>query len=107
MLLLMGCNSKKEEQTVDANANTNLVSITEAQLKNATIEIGKLEKKSISSLLKVTGKIDVPPQNMVSVSMPLGGYLTQQNYCLACILQKEKSLQLWKTNNTFNCNRII
>lgn len=76
MLLLVGCNSKKEEQTVDANANTNLVSITEAQLKNATIEIGKLEKKSISSLLKVTGKIDVPPQNMVSVSMPLGGYLT-------------------------------
>ncbi len=76
MLLLMGCNSKKEEQPLETTANANLVSITDAQLKNATIEIGKLEKRDISSILKVTGKIDVPPQNMVSVSMPLGGYLT-------------------------------
>ncbi len=75
MLLLIGCNSKKEEQAVDKKANANLVSISDAQLKNATIETGKLEQKTISSILKVTGKIDVPPQNMVSVSMPLGGYL--------------------------------
>jgi cobalt-zinc-cadmium efflux system membrane fusion protein len=75
MLLLIGCNSKKEEQTSEATTNANLVSISDAQLKNATIETGKLEQKSISSTLKVTGKIDVPPQNMVSVSMPLGGYL--------------------------------
>ena len=75
MLLLLGCNSKKEEQTTEATTNVNLVSISDAQLKNATIETGKLEQKTISSTLKVTGKIDVPPQNMVSVSMPLGGYL--------------------------------
>ncbi len=76
MLLLVGCNSKKEEQVSDSSpSNTNLVSLSEAQLKNTTIETGKLEKRSISSILKVTGKIDVPPQNMVSVSMPLGGYL--------------------------------
>lgn len=75
MLLLIGCNSKKEEQTSEATTNANLVTISDAQLKNATIETGKLEQKTISSTLKVTGKIDVPPQNMVSVSMPLGGYL--------------------------------
>jgi cobalt-zinc-cadmium efflux system membrane fusion protein len=75
ILLLVGCNSKKEEQTSEATTNANLVSISDAQLKNATIETGKLERKTISSTLKVTGKIDVPPQNMVSVSMPLGGYL--------------------------------
>lgn len=75
MLLLIGCNSKKEEQSSETTSNANLVSISDAQLKNATIETGKLERKTISSTLKVTGKIDVPPQNMVSVSMPLGGYL--------------------------------
>lgn len=75
MLLIIGCNSKKEEQTSEATTNANLVSISDAQLKNATIETGKLERKTISSPLKVTGKIDVPPQNMISVSMPLGGYL--------------------------------
>lgn len=75
MLLLVGCNSKKEEQPANANSNSNLVTITDAQLKNASIETGKLEKRSISSTLKLNGKIDVPPQNMISVSMPLGGYL--------------------------------
>lgn len=75
MLLLIGCNSKKEEQTSETTTNANLVSISDAQLKNATIETGNLERRTISSTLKVTGKIDVPPQNMVSVSMPLGGYL--------------------------------
>ncbi|MBI3232579.1 MAG: efflux RND transporter periplasmic adaptor subunit [Bacteroidetes bacterium] len=34
-----------------------------------------MEKKNISKLLKVNGKIDVPPQNMVSISVPFGGYL--------------------------------
>ncbi len=76
LTLLVGCNSKKEEPTSPTTSNENLVTITDAQLKNATIEIGKLENRTISSVLKVTGKIDVPPQNMISVSMPLGGYLT-------------------------------
>jgi len=76
LTLLIGCNSKKEEPAVSTATDGNLVSITDAQLKNATIETGKLEKRTISSVLKVTGKIDVPPQNMISVSMPLGGYLT-------------------------------
>lgn len=75
LILLIGCNSKKEEQARETTTNSTLVSISDAQLKNATIETGKLEQKTISSILKVTGKIDVPPQNMVSVSMPLGGYL--------------------------------
>jgi cobalt-zinc-cadmium efflux system membrane fusion protein len=37
--------------------------------------IGKIEQKSISRVLKVNGRIDVPPQNMISVSVPMGGYL--------------------------------
>lgn len=51
------------------------LTLTEAQAKSAGIELGKLEKRSISKLLKLNGKIDVPPQNLVSVSMPLGGFL--------------------------------
>ena len=29
----------------------------------------------VSSTLKLNGKIDVPPQNLVSISVPMGGYL--------------------------------
>ncbi|MBL7930454.1 MAG: efflux RND transporter periplasmic adaptor subunit [Bacteroidia bacterium] len=72
---LLACNTKSEEPKVEATTNETIVEFTDAQLKNTKIETGKIEKRAISSLLKVSGKIDVPPQNMVSVSAPLGGYL--------------------------------
>ncbi len=75
-LLLIGCQSKKEDTATETKSvNESIVSLTEAQLKNANLLVGALEQKSLSSILKVNGKIDVPPQNMVSISMPLGGYL--------------------------------
>jgi cobalt-zinc-cadmium efflux system membrane fusion protein len=75
-LLLIGCQSKKEDTATETKSvNESIVSLTEAQLKNANLLVGTLEQKSLSSILKVNGKIDVPPQNMVSISMPLGGYL--------------------------------
>ena len=46
-----------------------------ANEKCSKIKAGKIEQRSFSSILKVNGRIDVPPQNMVSVSVPLGGYL--------------------------------
>ncbi|WP_336829343.1 efflux RND transporter periplasmic adaptor subunit [Sphingobacterium multivorum] len=53
----------------------NLVSLTDAQLRNVHLEIVTLADEPITNILKVNGKIDVPPQNFVSVSIPLGGYL--------------------------------
>jgi cobalt-zinc-cadmium efflux system membrane fusion protein len=76
LLIIVSCNTKStEEKTPETALASNVASLTDAQLKNATIETGNFEKRSISSVLKVNGKIDVPPQNLVSVSMPLGGYL--------------------------------
>lgn len=75
--LLAACGSKKNQEKAPAVniANENTVSLTSGQQATAKIELRGLEAKSISSTIKVNGKIDVPPQNMVSVSMPLGGYL--------------------------------
>lgn len=72
---LIACGNKKTEEKAAETANPALVTLTNDQLTNAHVVLGKLEQKSISSVLKVNGKIDVPPQNMVSVSVPLGGYL--------------------------------
>ncbi|MFZ1530200.1 MAG: efflux RND transporter periplasmic adaptor subunit [Ferruginibacter sp.] len=55
--------------------NENIAILTDAQLKNGNVSVGKFEEKKISSVIRVNGKIDVPPQNMISVSAPLGGYL--------------------------------
>lgn len=75
-IILMSCGNKQTKNNTTAEVITeNTVELTDAQLKNSKIEIGKIDQKSISSLLKVNGKIDVPPQNMISVSVPMGGYL--------------------------------
>jgi cobalt-zinc-cadmium efflux system membrane fusion protein len=74
--LLVACGSDtKTENTETATDVETVVQLSDAQLKNMTLKTGKLEKRSISSILKVNGIIDVPPQNMVSISVPLGGFL--------------------------------
>ena len=53
----------------------NIVVLSEAQSKNAEIQTSRLVVEGISSVIKLNGKIDVPPQNLISVSVPFGGYL--------------------------------
>ena len=79
-LSFASCNKEKETETgTEAKTETavsqNVVQMTDAQLKNAGIATGKLENKSISSVLKLSGMVDVEPGNKVSISFPMGGYL--------------------------------
>jgi cobalt-zinc-cadmium efflux system membrane fusion protein len=76
-LLSFGCKketSKEEEEEVATTSETEVI-LTDAQMKNTTIETISIAEKGLATVLKLNGKIDVPPQNMVSVSVPLGGYL--------------------------------
>lgn len=74
---LIACGTKsgsEAEQAIDA-VEMDTITVSDAQLKNAEFQTGPLQTAEMSSLLKVNGKVDVPPQNMVSISVPLGGYL--------------------------------
>ncbi len=77
ILLASSCGSEKQETAANEpeTALETLVSLDSEQLKNAGITLGKPEMKPVSATLKLNGSIDVPPQNMISVSFPLGGYL--------------------------------
>lgn len=77
-VLLVNCNTETAEQA-QPEENENIAVLTDVQYKNADIMIGSVEDKEISSVIKLNGKIDVPPQNMISVSAPLGGYLRSTN----------------------------
>ncbi len=74
VLMACGTENKTEQKEVNAAVKTT-VELTDAQLKNISISTGKISSQPISSVLKVNGIIDVPPQNMVSISVPLGGFL--------------------------------
>ncbi|MEO5891912.1 MAG: efflux RND transporter periplasmic adaptor subunit [Ferruginibacter sp.] len=80
ILPFFSCTSASNDKEVEKKqptGNDSTVLLTEAQIKNAAIEMGKPEMKSIPTLLKVNGVIDVPPQNMATVSFPSGGYLKE------------------------------
>jgi cobalt-zinc-cadmium efflux system membrane fusion protein len=74
-IVLCACGSKKEKTEKSDESSSMVFSLTNVQVKSANLSFGNLELKTISSVIKVNGKIDVPPQNLVSVSVPMGGFL--------------------------------
>ena len=80
LLLLTGCgHTSSDTQTHEQETNTKSITLTDAQKKNSTISIGSLLQKDLSEIIKVHGKIDVPPQNLISVSIPMGGFLVSSD----------------------------
>lgn len=76
-IFLASCSAKRQE-SADSSTETateTTVTLNAVQRKEAGVAIGKPEMKPISAILKLNGTVDVPPQNQVSVSFPLGGYL--------------------------------
>ena len=75
--VLSACGKQDKTPSVEApeTGREDLVTMTEVQMQSAHVQVGRLEQKAISTILKVNGTVDVPPQSLVSVSMPLGGYL--------------------------------
>lgn len=79
VLTSCGGNTPKSEETTAvkeesaSHEDENTVEFTGAQYKTAGITLGSPEMKDLSGLLKVNGFIDVPPQNLVSVTTQMGG----------------------------------
>lgn len=76
VLFLLGCgeNSNTEKNTASIPVG-NTTTLTTIQQENAGISLGRMELKTISNVLKVNGKVELPPQGIVSISAPLGGYV--------------------------------
>lgn len=75
-IIMLSCGSKQEKVSETVNPiMENQLSLSQEQLKTFTLNTISLENKTINQTLKLNGSIDVPPQNLVSVSHALGGYI--------------------------------
>lgn len=75
-ILFAFCKSNSEIRVApNENEEPNQLSLSEVQRKNAGILTGYIEKRNLSNTIRVSGVIDVPPQNHISVSAPMGGYV--------------------------------
>lgn len=79
VIIFVSCSQEKKPSSTDSGKEQTIVStsitLTAAQAKATTIQIDSLRKKSISHRIEVSGQTEVPPQNLITVSAPLGGYL--------------------------------
>ncbi len=75
IFLFIACKSPATEEPETVPANDSSVTLDEVQKQNAGIVTALPEVRTIQSTLNLNGTIEVPPQNLISVSFPLGGYL--------------------------------
>ncbi|HMI67406.1 MAG TPA: hypothetical protein VK517_15290, partial [Cyclobacteriaceae bacterium] len=82
-----GQKSDAKKGEVDS-LSSNEVVLNEEQFKNASIRLGKVEQRSINGTIKANGMLDVPPQNLVTVSAPLGGFVKNTDLLQGMKVQK-------------------
>lgn len=72
------CYQTKEESATATDVAVNVsdeVSLTKDQYAVAGIQLGKVEMRNLSNVIKASGELDLEPESMVSISAPLGGYV--------------------------------
>jgi cobalt-zinc-cadmium efflux system membrane fusion protein len=74
LIAVSACQTKAKEET-QTTTNPNVIQLTDAQFKSVGLLSDTMSIQTLQGDVKVNGVIDVPPQNMVSVGIPLGGFL--------------------------------
>ena len=79
IVLLSSCSSKKNTETASAEKTkteeAGMVELSEDQFKTVNIQYGAVEEKNLSSVIRASGVLDVPPQQLITISSPYGGTL--------------------------------
>lgn len=71
--LFFQCTSKPAEKKEEKNILE--ITLTDVQLKNLKIKVEPVKTQKVTSEVQANGMIDVPPQNLVIISAPMGGFV--------------------------------
>lgn len=95
--ILSSCGSRtdsetaKEEKEVLAN---DVAELTADQAKMAGIVMGSVEMRTLSNLIKINGMISTPPQNIATISAPLGGFIKSTSLLQGSAVKKNQVLAM-------------
>lgn len=94
-LLVSACTKElmQESAAVESSKDTltvteTLVELNDEQRRNIGIEVGTPETSTLSDVLKLQGEVQVPPQSVISISFPLGGYLKSTSLIVGKVVRK-------------------
>lgn len=75
-LSLFGCKSNIIADAEGPGSDSaRILELSPSQLQTFTVSFTGIQNKAIAQTLRLNGTVDVPPQNLVSVSTAVGGYL--------------------------------
>lgn len=94
--LFTGC-SKTETSTEgtteeSSEQSENSLTLTEEQAKIVQITTTEPEMRIMSDEVKATGMLDVPPQNMVTIAAPLGGFVSETTLLQGARVRKGETI---------------
>ncbi|WP_430402780.1 efflux RND transporter periplasmic adaptor subunit [Fluviicola sp.] len=88
-LVLTSCGSdEKPVVKEEHHEKANEVELTSEQYKTIDLQTGQIELKRLSGTIKVNGMLDVPPQNLVSISAPFGGTVKNTELLQGMLVRK-------------------
>ncbi|RYF51644.1 MAG: efflux transporter periplasmic adaptor subunit, partial [Cytophagaceae bacterium] len=97
LLMLASCGKNNPTQTTQTppkadSSSQQEVSFTSQQRQNVGIDVGHPERQTVSGVLTLQGTVSIPPQGIVSVSFPLGGYLKSTDMLAGMVVRKGQVL---------------
>lgn len=78
-LSFSACTSKPETTESRVPEAADEIILTAEQQKSITLHFGAVAQRAVSQEVRASGMLDAPPQNVVSVSAPLGGFVRKTN----------------------------
>ena len=106
--VFFGCNEKKLDEhghAAETHAKgepegevevlpEDIVELRDDQIKLAGIQLGKIEMRQVSGVIKANGFVTNAPQNSASVSVPLGGFIKTSNLLPGSAVSKGQTLAI-------------
>lgn len=95
-ILPYSCTQKNEDEKASIQPSSlksdQLVTLTDAQLKNANIDFVQPEWMPINNELHLSGKIEMKPQNIYTVGSPIAGFIKYIPWVVGMQVKKGETL---------------
>jgi cobalt-zinc-cadmium efflux system membrane fusion protein len=74
-LILIGCSPKEQPKEENKKAESTELTLSIEQAQLIDLKTAPPQLRALSNIIKANGKLDVPPQQLISISVPFGGFL--------------------------------
>ncbi|MFG4004093.1 efflux RND transporter periplasmic adaptor subunit [Flavobacterium aquidurense] len=93
LLFLASCKGdKQEQQSKKEIQEEETIQLSPEQVKNAGLIVGNPEERNVKGILQLQGTVTVPPKSVVTVSIPLGGYIKKTDLMAGMHVKKGQLL---------------